>query len=82
MVRIGVVWNKKPGNLGRGGTGSIFCPAVSSEEEKPDHYRLGGTRIVYAKPQAKVFGIVYLEALACGIPVIAVRLDGSRDAFA
>jgi len=26
------------------------------------------------------FGIVYLEALACGIPVLASAVDGSREA--
>ena len=26
------------------------------------------------------FGIVYLEALACGVPVVASRLDASREA--
>ena len=28
------------------------------------------------------FGFVFLEALACGVPVIASRLDGGREACA
>jgi phosphatidyl-myo-inositol dimannoside synthase len=28
------------------------------------------------------FGFVFLEAMACGIPAIASRVDGSRDASA
>jgi phosphatidylinositol alpha-1,6-mannosyltransferase len=27
------------------------------------------------------FGFVFLEALACGIPVVGSRLDGSREAL-
>ena len=26
------------------------------------------------------FGFVYLEAMACGVPVVASKLDGSREA--
>lgn len=49
------------------------------ETEKVDHYRLAD---VFAMPgRGEGFGIVYLEALACGVPCIGSKLDGSRDAL-
>ncbi|HYE96794.1 MAG TPA: glycosyltransferase family 4 protein [Rubricoccaceae bacterium] len=46
--------------------------------EKADHYRLAD---VFAMPgRGEGFGIVYLEALACGIPVVASSADASREA--
>ena len=48
------------------------------ESEKADHYRLAD---VYVMPsQGEGFGFVLLEAMACGIPVIASTLDGGREA--
>jgi len=48
------------------------------ESEKADHYRLAD---VYVMPsRGEGFGIVYLEAMSCGIPVIASSVDGSREA--
>lgn len=48
------------------------------ESLKIDHYRLADA---FAMPGwGEGFGIVYLEALACGIPVVASKLDGSREA--
>jgi glycosyltransferase involved in cell wall biosynthesis len=41
-----------------------------------DHYRLAD---VYVMPSKEGFGIVYLEAMACGIPVVAGDDDGSAD---
>jgi asparagine synthase (glutamine-hydrolysing) len=56
----------------------VFTGFVS-EEEKADHYRLAD---VYVMPSSgEGFGIVFLEALACGIPVIGSKTDGSRDAL-
>jgi glycosyltransferase involved in cell wall biosynthesis len=50
------------------------------DEELADHYRLAN---VYAMPSdGEGFGIVFLEAMACGIPVLAGNLDGSVDALA
>jgi glycosyltransferase involved in cell wall biosynthesis len=48
------------------------------ESEKADHYRLAD---VYVMPsRGEGFGFVLLEAMACGIPVIASTLDGGREA--
>jgi phosphatidyl-myo-inositol dimannoside synthase len=49
------------------------------EADKADYLRLAR---VFALPgKGEGFGIVYLEALACGVPVVGSRLDGSRDAL-
>lgn len=50
------------------------------DEELADYYNLCD---LFAMPsKAEGFGIVYLEALACGKPVLAGNKDGSRDALA
>ncbi|MEA5450803.1 glycosyltransferase [Leptolyngbya sp. CCNP1308] len=40
------------------------------------HYRLADT---YVMPSQEGFGIVYLEAMACGVPVLSGDQDGSAD---
>ncbi len=42
----------------------------------PEYYRLADS---YVMPSQEGFGIVYLEALATGIPVVAGDADGSAD---
>jgi len=61
----------------------IFAGAVA-EDELVDHYRLGD---VFVMPNRRLpngdtegFGLVFLEANACGLPVIAGRDGGSIDA--
>ena len=49
-----------------------------SEVEKADYYRLADAFVMPSKGEG--FGIVYLEAMACGIPVVASKVDGSREA--
>jgi glycosyltransferase involved in cell wall biosynthesis len=49
------------------------------EKEKPDHYRLADAYVMPGWGEG--FGIVYLEAMACGIPVLGSKLDGSREAL-
>lgn len=49
------------------------------EEEKADLYRLAD---VFAMPgRGEGFGFVFLEAMACGTPVVASTLDGSYEAI-
>lgn len=56
----------------------IFAGFVPNHE-LADHYRLCD---VFVMPSTKEgFGIVFLEAAACGKPVIGGRLDGSVDAL-
>ncbi len=55
----------------------IFIGRVP-EERKPDYYRLADA---YVMPSTwEGFGFVMLEALACGIPVIASSSDGTQEA--
>jgi phosphatidyl-myo-inositol dimannoside synthase len=49
-----------------------FVPTI----ELPQHYHLADG---YVMPSQEGFGIVYLEAMACGVPVIAGDADGSAD---
>ncbi|WP_096595101.1 glycosyltransferase [Calothrix sp. NIES-2098] len=53
----------------------IFAGFVPTEELIP-HYRLADA---YIMPSQEGFGIVYLEAMACGIPVLSGDDDGSAD---
>jgi len=50
-----------------------------SDHELPDYYNLCS---LFAMPSKREgFGIVYLEAMACGKPAIAGNRDGARDAL-
>jgi asparagine synthase (glutamine-hydrolysing) len=49
------------------------------EEQKADHYRLADAYVMPSRGEG--FGIVLLEALACGIPALGSRVDGTREAL-
>lgn len=49
-----------------------------SESEKVSYYRLADAFVMPGRCEG--FGIVYLEAMACGVPVVASSLDGSQEA--
>lgn len=53
----------------------IFAGFVPTED-LVEHYRLAD---VYIMPSQEGFGIVYLEAMACGVPVLSGDDDGSAD---
>lgn len=62
-----------------GVAGSITLCGFVSDNELADHYRLAD---VFAMPSmGEGFGIVFLEAMACGIPVLGGNQDGSVDAL-
>ena len=48
------------------------------EAEKAAHYRIADAFVMAGRGEG--FGIVYLEALACGVPVVASTADASREA--
>jgi glycosyltransferase involved in cell wall biosynthesis len=56
----------------------VVFTGLLPEHEKADLYNLAD---VYVMPsRGEGFGFVLLEAMACGVPVIASRLDGGREA--
>jgi phosphatidylinositol alpha-1,6-mannosyltransferase len=49
------------------------------ESRKADYYRLADAFLLPGYGEG--FGFVLLEAMACGIPVLASKIDGSREAL-
>lgn len=63
----------------RGLQGHVIFAGHVPGDELPDYYRLCD---VFVMPSSKEgFGIVFLEAMACGKPVVAGNVDGSVDAL-
>ncbi len=55
----------------------VFAGRIN-EAEKVAHYQLADAYVMPGCGEG--FGFVFLEAMACGIPVVASVLDGSREA--
>ena len=58
---------------------SVVFTGFISENEKADHFRLADAYVMPGRVEG--FGFVFLEALACGIPTVGSKVDGSREAL-
>jgi len=68
---------KKARDLGV--AGRVAFTGLFDERDKPDLYNLAD---VYVMPsRGEGFGFVFLEAMACGVPVIGSKVDGGREAL-
>lgn len=56
----------------------VKFPGAIEESEKADLFRLADAYVMPSSGEG--FGFVVLEALACGIPVVASTADGTREA--
>ena len=56
----------------------VFSGYVN-ESEKALHYQLADAYVMPSRGEG--FGIVYLEAMACGIPTVGSTQDGSKEAL-
>jgi phosphatidylinositol alpha-1,6-mannosyltransferase len=57
---------------------AVVFTGLVEESEKVDLYRLADAYVMPSHGEG--FGYVLLEAMACGVPVIASTLDGGREA--
>src|SRR5205823_11879271 len=56
----------------------IFVGRIQ-DEHRADYFRLADLFVMPSSGEG--FGIVLLEAMACGVPVIGSKIDGSREAL-
>ncbi|HMP85632.1 MAG TPA: glycosyltransferase family 4 protein [Lacibacter sp.] len=57
----------------------VIVPGFVPDEEITDHFLLADAYVMPSKGEG--FGIVFIEAMACGLPVIAGNKDGSTEAL-
>ncbi len=57
----------------------VIFAGMIAEGEKADYLRLADVFVMPGRGEG--FGFVFLEALACGVPVVGSQLDGSREAL-
>lgn len=58
---------------------AVVFTGFVSEEDKPAHYALADAYVMPSVGEG--FGYVYVEAMACGIPVVGSSVDGSVEAL-
>lgn len=58
---------------------SVLFTGVVSEAEKADLFRAADVFVMPSRLEG--FGFVFLEALACGVPVVASAIDGGSEAI-
>ncbi len=57
----------------------VVFTGLFADEDKADLYNLADAYVMPSRGEG--FGFVFLEALACGVPVIGSKLDGGREAL-
>ena len=64
---------------GLGLANHVVFTGYVAESEKVAHYNLADAYVMPSMGEG--FGIVLIEAVACGVPAVGSRIDGSREAL-